>query len=227
MAAFQAAAAAGADLIELDVRFSADLACVVMHDRTVRRTTDGWGQVHRMTLSAIRTLDAGRWFSPRFAGQRVPILDEVLEMLPPSIGVNCEVKTDGDPRSRLTRVRALSAAVERHRDSRTLIVSSFDHRFLSMLSRHAPWLTLGVLLHPLRDVARRPSVIARRAGASCVFCSSGMIRHRLITDAHDHGLSVGIYVIDTVARLARVRRYGADMVFTNYPERVLPWLGTE
>ena len=227
MAAFVAAAAAGADLIELDVRFSADLACVVMHDRTVRRTTDGWGHVHKLSLSALRRLDAGRWFSPRFAGERIPTLAEVLDALPPSIGVNCEVKTDGDPRSRIARARALLDTVQQHGGSRPLVISSFDHRFLSILSRHAPWLLLGVLLQPLRGLTRRPSVIARRAGAACVFCSRGMIRHRMVADARDHGMSVGVYTVDTPGQLARAKRYGVDMVFTNYPERVLQWLAID
>lgn len=227
MAAFMAAAAAGADLIELDVRFSADLACVVIHDRTVGRTTNGWGHVHTLPLSTLRQMDAGRWFAPRFAGEQIPTLAEVLEMLPPSVGVNCEVKTDGDPRSRVTRARALIETVQRHGGNRSVIVSSFDHRFLSILSRQAPWLVLGVLLQPLRDLARRPSILARRAGATCIFCSKGMIRHRMVADAQSHGMSIGVYCVDTLGQLARARRYGADMVFTNYPERVLTWLATE
>lgn len=227
MAAFMAAAAAGADLIECDVRFSSDLACVIMHDRTVRRTTDGWGQVHRLSLAELRHMDAGRWFSPRFAGERIPTLAEILENVPAAVGLNCEVKTDGDPRSRVTRARALVDTLRQHRGDRLVIVSSFDHRFLSVLSRQAPWLTLGILLQPVRDLARRPSTLARRAGATCVFCGRGTIRRRIVDDARNHGMSTGVYCIDTRAQLARVSRYGVDMVFTNHPEKVLTWLATE
>jgi glycerophosphoryl diester phosphodiesterase len=223
MAAFLAATAAGADLVELDVRFSAECACVVIHDRTLRRTTNGWGHVHKTSLQHLQRLDAGRWFSPRFAGEHIPTLAEVLETLPPAIGVNCEVKTDGDPRSRLTRALALLETLRDRSGKRQLIVSSFDHRFLAVLARHAPSLSLGVLLQPL-TLARRPSQIARRTGAAFIFCGRTMLRHRMVADARIHGLSVGAYTVDTLAQLARAGRYGVDMVFTNHPEKIRQWL---
>jgi glycerophosphoryl diester phosphodiesterase len=224
MAAFLAAAAAGADLIELDVRFSAECTCVVMHDRSLRRTTNGRGYVHATALSALQRLDAGRWFSPRFAMERIPTLAEVLDALPPAVGMNCEVKTDGDPRSRLERARVLAETLQRHGRGRLLIVSSFDHRFLSILSHHAPALALGVLLQPVRDITRRASRLAHRVGATSIFCSRRMLRRRLVDDARRHNLNIGVYAVDTPAQLLRMQRYGVDMVFTNHPEILLPCL---
>jgi glycerophosphoryl diester phosphodiesterase len=223
MAAFQAAASAGADLIELDVRFSAECACVVIHDRTVRRTTNGWGQVHKMHLDHLKQLDAGVWFSARYAGERIPTLSEVLDDLPGKVGVNCEIKTDGDPRSRVTRAHALLDTLRRHRGKRQLIISSFDRRFLALLSRHEPSLPLGLLLQPL-NITRRYSSVAWRVGASYIFCSRRMLRHQMVADAKEHGLTVGAYTIDSRAQLARASRYGVDLVFTNHPERIRPWL---
>ncbi len=224
MAAFRAAAAAGADLIELDVRFSAECTAVVIHDRTLRRTTDGSGFVHATPLSRLRQLDAGRWFSSQFAGERIPTLSDLLESLPPAIGINCEVKTDGDPRSRELRAHALAETFRHSGQQRQLIVSSFDHRFLAVFSREAPSLALGVLVQPVRDVARRASALARRVGAVCIFCSRRVVRRRMIDDAHRHNLSVGVYSVDSADVLTRMQRFGVDMVFTNHPEIILPCL---
>jgi glycerophosphoryl diester phosphodiesterase len=227
MAAFRAAAVAGADMIELDVRFSAECACVVIHDRTLRRTTNGHGRVHTQTLAHLRSLDAGSWFSRHCAGERIPTLAEVLQELPASVGVDIEVKTDGDPRSLRLRASALARTIEHHGHNRLIIVSSFDHRFLAILARHAPSLAIGILVQPLRDLTRRPSRIARRTGAIAVFCSRRIIRHRLVDDAHRHGISIGVYCVDTPAQLAKLQRYGVDMIFTNYPETILPCLAPE
>lgn len=79
MAAFRAAIAAGAELVENDVYVSADGVPVVMHDESVERTTDGTGLITAMTSSEIARLDAGSWFSPSFAGERVPTLAEQLD----------------------------------------------------------------------------------------------------------------------------------------------------
>ncbi len=66
---------------EFDVRRTKDGALVCLHDDTVNRTTGGRGSVSEMTLAEIRKLDAGRWFDPLFAGEKVPTVDEVLKLV--------------------------------------------------------------------------------------------------------------------------------------------------
>jgi len=92
LAAFQRAMELGADLIELDVHQTADGHIVVIHDETVDRTTDGSGTVGNMPLAVVRELDAGSWMGPRFAGERVPTLGEVLELTRGRIGLAIEIK---------------------------------------------------------------------------------------------------------------------------------------
>jgi glycerophosphoryl diester phosphodiesterase len=66
---------------ELDVRRTRDGHLVCLHDDDVKRTTNGKGKVAEMTLAELRKLDAGAWFDPAFAGQRVPTLEEVFGLL--------------------------------------------------------------------------------------------------------------------------------------------------
>jgi len=81
LAAFRKAIELGVDLVEIDVRETKDGHLVIMHDATVDRTTDGKGRVSDLTLEEIKRLDAGSWFSPKFAGERVPTLDEALSVI--------------------------------------------------------------------------------------------------------------------------------------------------
>jgi glycerophosphoryl diester phosphodiesterase len=67
--------------IEFDVQRTHDGHLVCLHDETVDRTTDGHGKVSELTLEQVRHLDAGRWFSPEFAGQWVPTIDEVFALI--------------------------------------------------------------------------------------------------------------------------------------------------
>lgn len=66
---------------EFDVQRTKDGHLVCMHDSTVNRTTDGSGKVSNLSLAEIRKLDAGSWFDSQFAGERVPTIDEVLELV--------------------------------------------------------------------------------------------------------------------------------------------------
>jgi glycerophosphoryl diester phosphodiesterase len=92
MPAFQAAIDAGADYFELDVRTTSDGKLVLMHDKTLDRTTNGTGAVHDLTFDQIRALDGGIKFSPSFAGTKVPTFDEALDLAHGRINVNVDTK---------------------------------------------------------------------------------------------------------------------------------------
>lgn len=79
MAAFERAVELGADVIELDVRRSADGRLFLMHDATLDRTTNGSGPAAEHTFEEWGALDAGSWFDPNHAGERIPSLREALE----------------------------------------------------------------------------------------------------------------------------------------------------
>ena len=92
--AFRAAIDAGAHMIEFDVTLTKDNELVVIHDLTVDRTTSGTGRVRELTFDEIRKLDAGSWKSPEFAGEQIPTLLEVLDIMPVNIWLNIHLKGD-------------------------------------------------------------------------------------------------------------------------------------
>jgi glycerophosphoryl diester phosphodiesterase len=97
---FAQAIAAGADAIEFDVHVTADGIPVVHHDRTVTRTTDGAGEIARLTFDELRRFDAGANFTKdggksfpyRGMGHRIPLFEEVVEAFP-STPLLIELKT--------------------------------------------------------------------------------------------------------------------------------------
>jgi len=92
LAAFREAIRVGAHMIELDAYLTKDKHLVVIHDASVDRTTDGKGKVSDLTLAEIKALDAGSWKSPEFKGERIPTLDEALEIMPLNIWLNVHLK---------------------------------------------------------------------------------------------------------------------------------------
>jgi len=92
IAAFKEAIRLGVHQIEFDVYLTKDKKCVVLHDSTVDRTTDGSGRVSDLTLAEIKRLDAGSWKGAKFAGRRVPTLRETLAMMPRNIWLNVHTK---------------------------------------------------------------------------------------------------------------------------------------
>lgn len=102
--AIESAVRKGAHQIEFDVKFTSDHQLVLMHDATVNRTTNGKGRVADLTFAQIRALDAGSWFSPRFAGVRVPAFKEALSAIPPGIVCNIHLSDTPGLAAAVTRV---------------------------------------------------------------------------------------------------------------------------
>ncbi|MCP3855425.1 MAG: glycerophosphodiester phosphodiesterase [Actinomycetia bacterium] len=137
MAAFKRALSLGADGIEFDVQLTRDGHAVVVHDAMLDRTTSGSGPVFEATLEEVRSLDAGSWFDPRFSGERVPTLDEVLAL--PAHVFELEIKTWG--RAVLDSVLE---AVDRAGVFERVKFTGWNHSMLCRLKARRPEATLGL-----------------------------------------------------------------------------------
>lgn len=150
MPAFEAAAAAGADGVELDVTLSADGRLVVIHDATLDRTTDGHGPVSALPWGELARLDAGSWFGPQFAGVRLPLLEEVLEVVGRRVLVNIEIKPEAAcvpawAPGVVPVERQVAALVRRMALQERVVVSSFNLQSLVALRSLDAALPLGLL----------------------------------------------------------------------------------
>jgi len=214
-----------ADMIELDIRLTADGVVVVHHDPTVDRTTDGAGPLAERTLAQLRELDAGYRFTPdgrsfpfRGRGVRIPTLAEVLEALP-AMRFTVEVKAPEAQRPFFEVARRLGAegrivAASLHDRERTLfrewpgaISASMEQvRRFYLLQR----LGLARLWVPPVDVFQVPE----RAGRLLV-CSP-----RFVRALHAHGVAVQVWTVNDAADMERLLRAGVDGIQSDYPDRL-------
>ncbi len=114
--AFVAAVKAGAQQVEFDVQKTSDGKLVVIHDLWLDRTTTGKGNVKDVAFDEIRSLDAGVKFDPKFAGTKVPTLEETLDCFPRNIILNVHLKCGADVATETTQV-----IVAKERVQQTLI----------------------------------------------------------------------------------------------------------
>ncbi len=231
LAAFRAAIALGADMVELDVHPTADRRLAVIHDASIDRTCDGRGFVREMTLAEIQAFDAGIWWGPGFAGERVPSLDEVLALTRGRCRVNVEVKAPegGERPGRVEEevVAPLLAAVEATGTCGEVLVSSFDPVVLRAM-RAASDLPLGVLFEARVESGAgfRPDrlepylTVAAETGAYSLHPYWRFAGCRLVRAAHDAGLRVYPWTVNREADLGKFVGLGVDGVITNHPDRL-------
>ena len=226
LAAFRLAIEEGADMVELDVRMTRDFFLVVLHDQDIRRTTNGEGKVWDFSLQELRAFDAGASYHARFKGERIPTLRQAMDLLPPRVSLNIEVKTDGEPRTKLAMEEAcILAIMEKKMEGRT-IVSSFNHAYLKRFHHLYPAIRTGALAVPVRDALTAPSRLARTLGTSAYICSKEQVTAAIVEDAHAHDLPVACYAINSEKELDRMLKLGVDAVVTDHPRRIRQILGS-
>ena len=153
MVSFMAAVRVGAQFLELDVTFTRDRQIVVIHDPTVDRTTNGVGSVHSYSLNELRQLDAGSWFHPRFAGEQIPTLDEVLEQFAGKVYLNLEIKShDHTFRERPDQTeQAVVKLVGKKNKQAFVLISSFDPVVLKNVKRLNPAINVAFISKQFRS----------------------------------------------------------------------------
>jgi glycerophosphoryl diester phosphodiesterase len=215
LSAFKLGLEQGCDAIELDVHLSKDGELIVIHDATVNRTTNLQGAVNEMTVAELKKADAGSWFHERYAGERIPLLDEVFELVPPEVMINVEIK--GSYGRRLEP--ALAALMRKADRVHNVVVSSFDFKSLQTLKLFEPEAKLGLLY----DLS-----VARHADMAKLVSSPVYSLHpnfkRLdkadVEDAVASGLQLYAYTINDEAKMRQAIAYGVSGIITDYPARL-------
>lgn len=133
----------GAAWIEFDVQLTADLVPVIVHDATLDRTTDRTGVIASLNWPELQAADAGAWFAPRFAGERIPSLQQMLDEAA-ALGLGCNVELKAAPGQAAALARAVAPVLAA--TSVPLLVSSFDPASLAALRELAPDLPMGGLI---------------------------------------------------------------------------------
>jgi glycerophosphoryl diester phosphodiesterase len=216
LGAFAAAIDAGADMCELDVQSTADRELVVIHDNQVNRTTSGSGPVAKFKAEKIFRLDAGGWFSPRFAGERIPSLDQVFELTRGKCALNVEIKAEGIE-------QAVVDCIRRWRAEPDTLVSSFDWAAIGRVRELAPEIQVGLLSDRKRNLVVSA---ASTLGAAAINPRYDLIHQLLCDEAHKRGLKVYGWTIDDPATMRRLIEIGVDGIMSNYPGRLREILHT-
>jgi glycerophosphoryl diester phosphodiesterase len=206
MLAFDRARAAGADGIELDVRFDGDHNVVVFHDSELARLTGRPGRIEQLPAAARREL--------RVDGEPVPLLADVLAEFDLEIDVELKAPKVGRMGALVEATAKLIRASGR---ADQILVSSFDPVALVQFHHHLPDVALAFLFHDQQRLPLRRGWVGSWVGASLVHPQSTLCTEATVKAWHTAGLPVNAWTVDDRAELERLARIGVDGVFANDP----------
>jgi len=194
---FQRAIALGIGWLECDVHFTEDGHLVLMHDNTVDRTTNGSGPVRSFTLEAIRALDAGK-------GERVPLLQELLDLAKGKVGLNIELKDE-------TATEATVRLVEQNQMVGEVFLTG-GAEVIKRVRRLNPAIRTELIFNePPADGV----TLSLAAGAKRISCHHQYLTKSLVQEAHEHGLDVIAWPPNTLEEMRAALACGADLICTD------------
>lgn len=180
-----------ADLVEIDVRESKDGELVVIHDRTLERTTDGRGSVREFTLAQLKELDAGK-------GEKIPTLLEVLYLVKDN-GLIIEIKEAGS--------EGKICAMIKEKGFKNIMLVSFSPQAIRRAKQMLPEIKTGIIYSKAME---NPVRFALGIKASVILPKFELASRELVERAHRHSLMIFPWTLNTEEEIMRAKMMGVD-----------------
>lgn len=209
------ARALGCAWVEVDVKLTADGVAVLFHDETLERTTNGTGAVAETPIAAIRSLDAGGWFSSDFSSEQVPTLIGALDLAQDlGLGMNVEIKPCPG-REAETAYAVLDILADWNAER--LLISSFDVSALGLAHDLVDDIPRALLSRKWNE-----KLISTALALDCeaLHILEGELNRNNIAALKEAGLGVRAFTVNDPARAASLFGLGVDTVFSDFPDRV-------
>lgn len=205
---FKKALELGVDAVELDVYVCKTGELVVIHDDKLDRTTNSKGYVIEKTFEELRSLDAGK-------GEKIPTLEEVLDLVDKKVIVNIELKGENT-------ARPVSELLKKYMDDKgwkgeLFLVSSFNHYELLSFHNLMPEIRIGVLI---TGILIGYAEFAEKLKVYSVNLDKDFINIEFVKDAHSRGMKVFVWTVDDFDDIERMKKLGVDGIFSNFPDRL-------
>lgn len=224
--AFEKSISIGVDGFETDVHITKDDELVLCHNYTIDETSDGKGSIANMTLEELKRYDFGRYFSERYAGTRIPTVDEFLTFVE-TTGIpvlNIELKS---PKQNETAIVSETIRlVKEHRLFDKLIISSFDPKLLVEAKQIDENCKTGLLYSPDKKnvykdrLISHPIDFAKSIGVDALHPHYIFVDKKYVNEAHKANLQVNIWTADSVRSIEKMILCGVDGIITNFPDVV-------
>lgn len=215
LAAFKLALQQGADAIELDAKLSADGHVVVIHDKTVDRTTPLHGNVRDFIMADLHKMDAGSHYDVTFRGEPIPTLEEVIKAVGQLTYINVELTNYASPRDSLSD--KVAELVKRYKLVPRVFFSSFLIFPLLRIHRLLPEVPISLLLAPGKRGKLSRSLMNRFVPHHNLHLALRDVTGKLVEEVHKQSRKIFVYTVNEETDLRRLFELGVDGVFTDDP----------
>ncbi len=209
--------------VELDLHLSKDNQLVVIHDKTVDRTTAHSGNISDFSAANLARMNAAHHFPNWSRHSGIPLLDEILEEWQELKSIQLEVKPPSKEQFPIL-AQELTNLIQRHQLEKQAIVTSSDTRFLGYMQKHAPLIRRGFVAERF---SRNPLGICKRLHCHYLVLDWRRCNKRLVRKAHELNLHVSVWTVNTINAAQTVSLHGVNSIITDAPSRLAPLFHTQ
>jgi len=208
-----------ADILEVDVHLSADKRVIVIHDATTSRTTGVNHKVSETSSSVLRTLDAGSWKNPRYAGEKLPFLEEILPTVPKGKKIFVELKSSKEI---VPYVRDLIVQAGKEEEA---VIIGFNIETVAEAKKAMPNIPVYWLKSTEKDEATGKPIphsvdlleTVKKHNLDGLDLHYEGVTKEIVDAAHAAGLGLHVWTVDDPKEALRLKELGVDSITTNRP----------
>lgn len=200
----------GADAVEVDVHLTADGQVVLIHDKDTKRTT-GEAQtliIKETPAATLRELDVGSWKAPQFAGEKIPFISEILDILPPGKTLFIEIKSGKEI------LPALKAAIEKSGKLNQIVFTAFSWKTIQAVRKTFPNNPCYWVISKDEGLDEKLKQ-ASEAGLTGVALRYKIINESTMALANEHKLDVIAWTVNNPKTAKKLTKLGVKSIITD------------
>lgn len=210
--AFRQAIACGAKVVEADVQITKDNIPIVFHDDELGRTVSGTGLIAEYTYNELKNLSAGIWFKKEYEDEKIPLLDELIELINGRAFLGLEIKPHLET---LKTAKIILKTLEKHNFIASSVLASFDYNILRAIKQEYPIAHIAAIKIPGDNIL--PSEIQANFAIDAYICSVDEINDKIREDISKSRIIWGVYNTDSEEDFELATKSGVNAIGTNYP----------
>ncbi|MEX2416255.1 MAG: glycerophosphodiester phosphodiesterase family protein [Paenibacillaceae bacterium] len=203
----------GAGFAEIDVQMSADGVVVVYHDPTLKKLGNP-SAIDKLDYTEIINSDAGQWFDNVFTGERVPRLEEIIEIANNHIKLNIELKMY-NPDSQLPD--AVVGIIESNGFVHSCIVTSFDQNAIERIKQLNPNIKTGLIVKSRKQI----NLTFLNSDINIISVKSSAVNSKLMKKSAQYNKEVHVWTVNDEKEMSRMIQAGVTSIITDYPEKLI------
>ncbi len=212
LSSMKAAMENNADFSELDAQETADGVIIVLHDDGLKRTAGAEKNIWEMNYDELKNYEVGSWYDKQFDGEKIPTLQEVIDLVKGKMKINIELKMNGHEKMLAEKVVKI---IDQNNFADQCIVTSFNYDEIKKVRKINKDIKVGYIFSKMPE-----DIDVFTANCDLLSVNKKLVDENFVKKAHENGKAVHVWTVNETEDMERLIALGVESIITNYPNKL-------